>query len=135
MISVPLARSYRPSSLLVFYCVFHFCHVLLSHRFLSLSPVSKLFLASRPSSFPPPPREILFPHLHLPIYALVYSRSLVPFAPAVSHLSIQSLCLSSAVRSYIYSAVLLSLFLRFSPRATDKPFSVSRCTVHLSGIP
>lgn len=91
--------------------------------------VFKLFLASRPSSFPPPPREILFPQLHLPIYALVYSRSLVPFAPAVSHLSIQSLCLSSAVRSYIYSPF-FSLFFSVSRLAQPTNLSAFRVALY-----
>lgn len=116
------------------------CLSLLSCLALSLSSVSKLFLASRPSSFPPfppsLPREILFAHLHLPIYALVYSRSLVPFAPSLIYPFNLSVFLLLYDLIHLFFSLFFSVSLRnrFLLRATDKPFSVSRCTVHLSGI-
>lgn len=101
--------------------------------FLALLSASKLFLAS--------PFVLLFPflsrpgHLHLPIYALVYSRSLPSHPPSLIYPFDLSVFLRLTI---VYRVVFLSfsasLRNRFLPRATDKPFSVSRCTIHLSGV-
>lgn len=119
MISVPLARSYRPSSLLVSYCVFHFCHVLLSHRFLSLPPPPfpsySLLLALRPFLL----LLLLLGRFYSPIFIFLSTRSFIRARSFPSH-----------PPSPIYPFN-LSVFLRLYDRTSIPPFfslffSVSR---------
>lgn len=140
MISVPLAHSlsYRPSSLFVSYCVFHFYHAMsYLRRFLALLCFQVIpRFALRPFLF------LFLERFYLPIFIFLSTRSFIRACSLPSHPPslIYPFNLSVFLRLTIVHlfVVLLSFSVsrrnRFLSRATDKPFSISRCTVHLSGV-
>lgn len=115
---------------------FTFAAPYLARAVFSLSSVSKLFLAS-PFVLP----FLFLERFYLPIFIFLSARSFIRARSLrARRLSfIHSISLSffdsrSRICSSSFSLFSVSLHNRFLPRATDKPFSVSRCTIHLSGV-